>query len=129
MGIPVRRRPTRRRLFSFGFALSPWQTARLREHQAIGRFEGDASTRDLEAAGADGRLVNMRDDDAFWAARRVMAFTDEMIRAVVKAGQYSDPAGGGPPGRGPDRAPRQDWPAYLTRLNPIVDPALDAATC
>ena len=34
----------------------------------------------------------MRADDAFWAARRVMAFTDEMIRAVVKTGQFSDPA-------------------------------------
>jgi len=34
----------------------------------------------------------MRDDDAFWAARRVAAFTDEMIRAAVHVGEYSDPA-------------------------------------
>ena len=32
----------------------------------------------------------MRDDDAFWAARRVMAFSDELIRAVVKTGEFSD---------------------------------------
>ena len=30
-------------------------------------------------------------DDAFWAAKQVMAFTDEQIRAIVKTGQYSDP--------------------------------------
>jgi hypothetical protein len=33
----------------------------------------------------------MRDDDAFWAARRVMAFSDDLIRALVKTGQFSDP--------------------------------------
>ena len=36
--------------------------------------------------------MNARDDDNFWAARRVMAFTDDMIRALVETGQYSDPA-------------------------------------
>ena len=33
----------------------------------------------------------MRDDDAFWAARRVVAFTDDMIRAAVHTGEFSDP--------------------------------------
>ena len=36
--------------------------------------------------------MEMRDDDAFWAARRVAAFTDELIRAAVHTGQFSDPA-------------------------------------
>ena len=31
-------------------------------------------------------------DDAFWAARQVMAFTDDEIRAIVRTGQYSQPA-------------------------------------
>jgi hypothetical protein len=34
---------------------------------------------------------NMLPDDAFWAAKQVMAFTDEQIRAIVKTGEYSDP--------------------------------------
>ena len=34
--------PTRKRLLTFGFALSPWQTAEYREHDAIGRFEGES---------------------------------------------------------------------------------------
>ena len=33
----------------------------------------------------------MRPDDAFWAARIVARFTDEMIRGVVEKAQYSDP--------------------------------------
>ena len=36
--------------------------------------------------------MELRADDAFWAARRVMAFTDDLIRAAVHAGQFSDPA-------------------------------------
>ena len=36
--------------------------------------------------------MEMRDDDAFWAARRVAAFTDDLIRAAVHTGQFSDPA-------------------------------------
>ena len=34
---------------------------------------------------------NRLPDDTFWAARQVMWFTDEEIRAIVETGQYSDP--------------------------------------
>ena len=37
-------------------------------------------------------FVNRLPDDTFWAAKLVMAFTDEDIRAIVSTGQYSDPA-------------------------------------
>jgi hypothetical protein len=33
----------------------------------------------------------MLPDDAFWAARIVSRFTDEMVRAIVHTGQYDDP--------------------------------------
>ena len=36
--------------------------------------------------------MELRDDDAFWAAERVAAFSDEMIRAIVHTGEFSDPA-------------------------------------
>jgi hypothetical protein len=35
---------------------------------------------------------NRLPDDAFWAARQVMAFSDDEIRAVVKTGQYAQAA-------------------------------------
>ena len=37
-------------------------------------------------------FLNRLPDDDFWAAKQVMAFTDEQIRAIVGTGQYSDPA-------------------------------------
>ena len=69
----------------------------------------------------NGAFLNARDDDTFWAARRVMAFTDEMLRAVVTAGGFSDPAA--------ERhladmlIARRDriGAAYLPRINPLVD--------
>ncbi len=35
-------------------------------------------------------FVNRLPDDAFWAAKQVMAFTDEEIRAIVATGGFSD---------------------------------------
>jgi hypothetical protein len=120
--------PTRKRLVTFGFALSPWQTAEYREHDAIGRFEGESfdpvtwKPRVPTAA-----FINVRADDAFWAARRVMAFSDEAIRAIVATGQFSDPAAA--KHLGDVLIERRDkiGRAYLLAVNPIVDPALEAA--
>ena len=36
-------------------------------------------------------LRHAREDDTFWAALRVMAFTDEQIHAAVKTGGFTDP--------------------------------------
>ncbi len=33
----------------------------------------------------------MRPDDAFWAARLLTAFDDDLIRAAVKSAQFTDP--------------------------------------
>ena len=82
-----------KRLVSLGLYLQPWQTVPYQENRSVGRFEGDQfdpeawKTRIPASA-----VLRARDDDNFWAARRVMAFSDEMIRAVVKTGQFSDPA-------------------------------------
>ena len=67
-----------------------------------------------------------RPDDTFWAARRVMAFTDEMIRAAVKTAQYSDRAA--EKHAADTLIARRDaiGRAWLTDVNPVVDPAMDA---
>ena len=68
-----------------------------------------------------------RPDDTFWAARRVMAFTDEMIRAAVKTGKYSDAAG--EKHIADTLIARRDaiGRSWLTDVNPVIDPALDAS--
>jgi hypothetical protein len=118
---------TRRRFFSLGFALSPWQRIRYREFPSIGKFEGDRfDPRAWRPQTPTTAYLEMRDDDAFWAARRVASFSDELIRAAVHTGQFSDPAA--EQYLGDVLIKRRDKIAktYLTAVNPIVDPRLDA---
>lgn len=119
---------TRKRLFSFGFALSPWQTVQYVEYPSIGKFEGDRfDPRGWRPQTPTTAYLELRDDDAFWAARRVAAFTDDLIRAAVHAGEYSDPAA--EKYLGDVLIKRRDTIAsiYLTAVNPIVAPRLDAS--
>jgi hypothetical protein len=118
---------TKRRLFSFGFALSPWQTVDYVEYPSIGKFEGDRfDPRTWRPQTPTTAYLELRDDDAFWAARRVAAFTDDLIRAAVHTGEYSDPMA--EQYLADVLIKRRDKIAsiYLTAVNPIVTPRLDA---
>ena len=82
-----------KRLFTFGLYMKPWQTLDFEKHPEIGRFEAEEfdpvkwTPRVPVAA-----LRHVRPDDELWAALRVMAFSDDHIRAAVKQGGYKDPA-------------------------------------
>ena len=118
--------PSRRRLFTFGLDRSPWQTAPYSKHAAVGRFEGDAFDPETwKPRAPTAAYMEMRDDDAFWAARRVMAFSDELIRAVVQTGEFADTAAEAHLAEVLIKRRDKIGRTYLTRLNPIVDPALD----
>jgi len=83
-----------KRLVTVGIYTQPWETVDYdyEENDAIGRFEGkefDPTT--WRPRVPNGAFLRARPDDDFWAARRVMAFSDEMIRAIVKTGGYTDP--------------------------------------
>jgi hypothetical protein len=118
---------SRRRLASLGFARSPWQRAQYESHPSVGRFESEEfdplTWRPHVPTAA---YIEMLPDDAFWAARRVAAFDDELIQAIVHTGEFSDAAA--------ERhlatilIQRRDKVAraYLTSVNPVVDPRLDA---
>jgi hypothetical protein len=119
-------KPTLKRLFSFGFALSPWQTVDYVKYPSVGKFEGDIfDPRKWRPQTPTVAYLELRDDDAFWAARRVMAFTDDMIRTAVHTGEFSNPAA--EKYLGDVLIKRRDKIAsiYLTAVNPIVDPRLD----
>jgi hypothetical protein len=120
--------PTKRRLFSFGFALSPWQTAPYTIYPSVERFEGERfDPKTWKPHWATTAYVEMRADDAFWAARRVVAFTDDVIRAVVKAGQFSDPDAEQYLANTLIKRRDKIARAYLAAINPVVDPRLDAS--
>jgi hypothetical protein len=82
-----------KRLFTFGLALSPWQTVDYQEHPQIGRFEGEQfEPEEWKPRVPVAALQRIRPDDELWAALRVMAVSDDLIRAAVKTGGYTDPA-------------------------------------
>ncbi|HTY63768.1 MAG TPA: hypothetical protein VMG30_16085 [Acidobacteriota bacterium] len=115
------------RLVTLGFDLEPWQTIPYTEYKSIGRFEGDYfKPENWKPRIPTAAMVNARADDNFWAALRVMAFTDEMIRAVVKAGQYSDPAAEKHLANVLIKRRDKIGQAYLPAVNPLVDFRLDA---
>jgi hypothetical protein len=69
--------------------------------------------------------MEMRADDAFWAAQRVMAFTDDLIRAAVHTGQYSDAAAEAHLASVLIKRRDKIGRTYLSAINPVVDPRLD----
>jgi hypothetical protein len=119
--------PTVRRLLSFGFALSPWQTVDYVEYPSIGKFEGDVfDPRKWRPQTPTTAYMELRDDDAFWAARRVAAFTDDMIRTIVHTGQFSNPAAEKELGDVLIKRRDKITSIYLTAVNPVVSPSLGA---
>jgi hypothetical protein len=119
--------PSRKRLFTLGFGLSPWQTADYVEYPSVGKFEGKVfDPRKWRPQTPTTAYMELRDDDAFWAARRVAAFTDDMIRAAVHTGQFSDEAAEKYLADVLIQRREKIKSVYLTQVNPIVSPRLDA---
>ena len=85
-------RPAARQLFSLGLDVPAWARASFPEIPSAGAFE----YKHFDPAAwvpefPNSAFSNMNPEDAFWAARQVMAFTDDEIRAIVKTCEYSDP--------------------------------------
>jgi hypothetical protein len=119
--------PTKKRLFTLGFGLSPWQTADYIEYPSVGKFEGKVfDPRKWRPQTPTTAYMELRDDDAFWAAQRVAAFTDDMIRAAVHTGQFSDANAEKYLADVLIQRRERIKSIYLTLVNPIVKPTLDA---
>ncbi|MGH9330559.1 MAG: hypothetical protein ACRD09_08960 [Vicinamibacterales bacterium] len=85
--------PLFKRLVTLGFYIRPWQVMGYPKAPEIGRFQGDRfEPEDWRPRVPVSALLHAGEDDTFWAALRVVAFSDDMIRAAVKTGQYGDPA-------------------------------------
>ncbi len=118
--------PLLKRLYSFGFALSPWQTAHYTEYPSVGRFEADTfDPRTWKPHTPTLAYLELQPDDAFWAARRVAAFDDDTIRALVHTGQFSDAQAEAHLATVLMQRRDKIARAYLPALNPIVDARLE----
>lgn len=85
-------KPAAAQFFSFGLYAPKWHRAKYAPYRSVGRFESKAFDADEWVPEyPNSAFVNQNPDDAFWAAKQVMAFTDEQIRAMVETGQYSQP--------------------------------------
>lgn len=114
-----------KRLMSFGLYLQAWQTVPYQQHRALGRFQGDRFDPDAWKTRVPvSAVLRARDDDNFWAARRVMAFSDELIRALVKVGRFSDPTAEKLLAEALIKRRDKIGQVFLGRINPLVNFAL-----
>ena len=125
----VQPRDVARQMVSFGFSVPKWRTTRFYEASAIGRLPQQNAQFDPELwkpRVPNQAFLHARSDDKFWAAQKLAALTTEMIRAAVRAGEFGDAAAEEFLVRA--LAERRDAirRAYLTAVNPISDPAMDA---
>jgi len=85
-------KPAPLQMGTLGLAVPYWAHAHYPGYPAVGGFEAatfrpDSWVPDYPNPAFRNRLP----DDEFWAAKQVVAFTNEQIRALVKLAQYSDP--------------------------------------
>jgi hypothetical protein len=82
-----------RQLISLGAWVPKWAKAQYPEIPSVGTFEYAVFDPERWVPEyPNSAFSNMNADDAFWAAKQIMSFTDDEIRAIVRTGEYSDPA-------------------------------------
>jgi hypothetical protein len=115
---------------TFGFYVKDWRTIPMYRARAVGAFPIDHSEWDPDKwkpRYANSAFRSARMDDKFWAARRLQGFTDEMLKAVPRVGQFADPESEEMLSK--FLIDRRDAiiRRYLPAVNPVVDVQLAAS--
>jgi hypothetical protein len=85
--------PALKTAVTLGLWERPWRKVPYQVHPEIGRIEADYFRPEAwKPEYPNPAFERMLLDDAFWAARIVSRFSDEMVRALVHTGLYDDPA-------------------------------------
>jgi hypothetical protein len=119
------KRATIMALVSLGLYVPPWQRIHYPQLPSVGRIDADHFRPEgWKPTLPNPAFENARPDDTFWAARLVMAFTDEAIGAVVETAQLSDPKAAAYLTR--VLISRRDaiGRTWLTAVNPVVSPSI-----
>ena len=78
---------------TLGMHSADWERMHYTVTPAVGRFTAETlEPGDWKPSYPNPAFDNRTIQDCFWGAKQVMAFTDQQIRAVVKAGAYTDPS-------------------------------------
>ena len=117
--------PTMPALPAFGFAIRPWMTIEYPRYRGIGRFESARfEPEKWRPRVPNPAYVRSRPDDTFWAARKLMAMSDDLVRAVVRSGRLTDEAAETYLVDSLIERRNKIGRVWLTSVNPVVDPAL-----
>lgn len=84
--------PVLAQLGSFGFYAPGWMRAHYPDIPAIGNFDYRTFDPEQWHSNYQNPAFELRTPgDTYWAAKKVMSFSDDEIRAIVESGQYDDP--------------------------------------
>jgi hypothetical protein len=115
---------------SLGFYILPWRKVDFVVSPALGRLPKDNTTWNPEQwrpRVPNQAFLRARADDKFWAARKLAALSDDLIRAAVATGEFGDAESESFLSKVLIERRDAILRAYLPVTNPIVEPALDAA--
>ena len=117
--------PVWKALPAFGLYVRPWMTIDYPSYRGVGRFEAVRFVPEQwRPRVPNPAYVRSRPDDTFWAARKLMALSDDLVRAAVRAGQYSDPRAERFLADALIQRREAIGRAFLVAVNPVVDPEL-----
>lgn len=113
-------KPTLRQISTLGLYLPRWSRVRYPEQPAIGHFSSDGfEPEKWKPNYPNPAFSRLQPDDAFWAAKQIVTFSDDDIRALVSTGEYSDPKVADYVARALMARRDAIGKAYLTRLLPL----------
>jgi hypothetical protein len=80
-----------KQILSLGLVPAPWERARFPKLPAVGNFESELFEPDKwKPDYPNPAFISRLPDDDYWAAKQVMAFSDDDIRAIVETARFTD---------------------------------------
>ena len=122
-------KPVVKSALTLGLWDQPWRRVAYPSDPAVGNFEAEFfHPPEWKTEYPVPALDRMLLEDAFWAARIVFDFSDEMVRATVGTGQYLNPATEDYLARTLIQRRDKILRYYFDELNPLDDFRIDADT-
>ena len=113
-------KPMLKSALSLGLWDRPWRSVSYPDYPAVGRFESNFfNPIRWKPEYPNPAFDRMRPDDAFWATRIIMRFTDEMLQSIVRTGRILDPDAENYVVETLIRRKEKIVRNYLSRMNPL----------
>ena len=116
-----------KRTLSLGFRIPQWRRQDYFESPSIGRLPRDHEKWNPETWWphiTNAAFRHMRADDTFWAATKLAAINDDMIKAAVTEAHFGDPASEAFLVKAIAERRGRILQAFLPKVNPLVDVAI-----